>query len=218
VKHSGWNRALSEDGDPAPEAVTIRPDIGSAQFAHVAVGTPLRADGFSHGSRDDVFSVASLAGIVFEGWGKGRVLEGGTLTMLEDGRSVQSVTAEMGSSSGRMMVGHGAGVSDTLIVGTAGADTVKAGVTAEGLGPGRPASRLSCFAASSGFQLRSKLTIGRPGRSLTAVGMGSFGLLSLSFMLVAARMSSPRISIPFLLGGVSASGMTSMEGVTEFLV
>jgi hypothetical protein len=78
---------LREEGDPAPEAVTIRPEIGRAQFAHVAVGTPLRADGFSHGSRDDVFSVGNLAGIVFEGWGKGRlvVVEGGAFTMLEDG-------------------------------------------------------------------------------------------------------------------------------------
>jgi hypothetical protein len=127
---------------------------------------------------------------------------------------VHTVIEGVGSSSGRMMIGHDPAGSDAFIVGTAGADTVKAGVVAEGLGPGLPASGLSCFVASPGLQLRSKLTIGRPGRSLTAVGMGSFGLLSLSFMLVAARMSSPRISIPFLLGGVSASGMTSMEGAT----
>jgi len=46
---------------------------------------------------------------------------------------------------------------------------------------------------SRGFQFCSKLTMGRPGRSLTTVGEGNFGLLSFNRMLVAALISSPRI-------------------------
>lgn len=53
-----------------------------------------------------------------------------------------------------------------------------------------------CFFLHDG----SKLTIGRPGRVLTAVGMGNFGLRSFNFMLVAARMSSGRISRPSFIG------------------
>lgn len=69
MKHSGWNRALSEEEEgPDPEAVTIRPDIGRAQFAHRAVGTPAAEEGLSQGSRgDDVFAIGSAAGIDFEG-------------------------------------------------------------------------------------------------------------------------------------------------------
>jgi hypothetical protein len=43
--------------------------------------------------------------------------------------------------------------------------------------------------SSGAFQLASKLTMGRPGLSLTAVGSGRFGLRSFKRMLVAARMS-----------------------------
>jgi len=59
-----------------------------------------------------------------------------------------------------------------------------------------------------------KLTIGRPGLSVTRLGVGSFGLLSLRLMLVAARMSSPRISLP------SFMGMSSLlfVGLSSFLV
>lgn len=46
----------------------------------------------------------------------------------------------------------------------------------------------------------SKLTIGLPGRSLTAVGVGRFGLRSFRFMVVAALISSLRISSPFFIG------------------
>jgi hypothetical protein len=139
--------------------------------------------------------------------------------VLPDGSSVLTVIAGMKSPSGMLIMGTEiSAISETLIVGTAGADTLIAGSVAVGLGPGRSAPGLSSFVALSGFQPRSKLTIGRPGRSLTAVGSGSFGLLSLSFMLVAARMSSPRISMPFLLGGVATSGMTSTDGGIVFLV
>ena len=95
--------------------------------------------------------------------------------------------------------------SGKLIVGTNGADAVELDVgrtTGSGLsGLLRLATKLegewSCLASLSlGFQSRLKLTIGLPGRSLTAVGVGSFGLLPLNRMLVAARMSSLRISTP----------------------
>lgn len=55
--------------------------------------------------------------------------------------------------------------------------------------------RASDFTSVSfGFQFASKLTIGRLGLSLTIEGVGSLGLRSFIFMLVACRMSSPRSS------------------------
>lgn len=45
-----------------------------------------------------------------------------------------------------------------------------------------------------------KLTIGRPGLSLTIVGWGKLTLRSFRCLLVAARISSPRISSPSLVG------------------
>jgi hypothetical protein len=54
----------------------------------------------------------------------------------------------------------------------------------------------ACF----GFQLASKLTMGRPGLSLTAVGVGSMGLRSFRRMLVACLISSLLISRPSLVG------------------
>ena len=70
----------------------------------------------------------------------------------------------------------------------------------------------SCFNSTSfGFQSASKLTIGRPGLSLTTVGIGNFGLRSFSLMLVAFRMSSPRISTPFLIAIVAPVGLASLS-------
>src|SRR5688500_16656962 len=51
--------------------------------------------------------------------------------------------------------------------------------------PDRDSSDLSSVASSWGFQSLLKLTIGRPGLSLTADGVGSLGLRSFSFMPVA---------------------------------
>lgn len=62
------------------------------------------------------------------------------------------------------------------------------------------------ISASAGFQFASKLTMGRPGLSLTAVGVGSLGLLSFSSMLVALLISSLLISKPSL---VLASGVAT---------
>src|SRR4051812_7626603 len=104
------------------------------------------------------------------------------------------------------MVGTDGVDSETLIEGTETLTWVGAlkfltvGVWA-GVGPGRAGK--SCFllfgrrsngdllrtsglsSASDGFQFLSKLTIGRPGLSLTAVGVGSLGLRSLRRILVA---------------------------------
>ena len=68
--------------------------------------------------------------------------------------------------------------------------------------------------ASLGFQFLSKLTIGRPGLSLTTVGVGSLGLRSFKRMLVACRISSLLISRPSLVsfsgnGGLSEAGSGS---------
>lgn len=60
-----------------------------------------------------------------------------------------------------------------------------------------------------------KDTIGRPGLSDTIVGVGSLGLRFLRLKPVAARSSSPRISLPsfiFTSGSFSASALTSSTG------
>src|SRR3954453_12270926 len=92
--------------------------------------------------------------------------------------------------SGTLMTGIG-GASVTSIEGAetsmAGADTSITGAR-------------SGFGWSLGFQVWSKLTIGRPTRSLTAEGIGSFSLRSPRLLLVAARISSLRISLPSLVG------------------
>ncbi len=109
-----------------------------------------------------------------------------------------------------------AGGSGTLIVGTTGAEAVD--IKSWGFGrsdvgtvlepswiEGPIVDEFSCFGpVSLGLQSLSKLTIGLPGRSLTTVGDGNFGLLSFIRMLVAALISSLRISMPFLILGLSA--------------
>ena len=128
---------------------------------------------------------------------------------------------EMLGTSSKLIVGMDGvsltwmgGVSETLIVGTTGADEVEAGIYGlyEAVGGPVVDSRLegrfelsSLSSTSRGFQPGAKLTIGRPGRSLTTVGLGSLGLLSFNRMLVAARISSLRISIPFLVTNLSSS-------------
>lgn len=71
-------------------------------------------------------------------------------------------------------------------------------------GEDRPLPRRLSVDSSGGVQLASKLTIGRPGLSLTAVGVGILRSL-LRQMRVALRTSSDRISTPFLRGTSLAS-------------
>lgn len=62
--------------------------------------------------------------------------------------------------------------------------------------------------SSAGIHFLSKLTIGLPLLSETAVGVGSFSLLSLSDLVVAFRSSSLRISFPSFMwrSGIFLSG------------
>lgn len=53
--------------------------------------------------------------------------------------------------------------------------------------------------------------MGRPGRSLTTVGVGNFGLRSFSLILVAARISSPRTSTPFFIRVLSEVPLWSLS-------
>ena len=115
------------------------------------------------------------------------------------------------------------GGSGTLIVGIIGAEAVDSG--SEGFIPRRdiarllPPSRLarrrldgSCFESGCrDLQSWSKLTMGLPGRSLTAVGVGNFGLRSFNDLLVAARISSPRISISFVVDDFLPRSFPSIE-------
>lgn len=84
---------------------------------------------------------------------------------------------------------------------------------------------LCCF--SNGFELSTKvpgakLTIGLFGLLETNEGPGNLGLLSPNFMLVAALISSLRISTPSLyLSEVSSAGSLSAssgDGAGELLV
>jgi hypothetical protein len=111
---------------------------------------------------------------------------------------------------GRRMVGIGAGTSFE-------SDRVGMFLLWPSAGPYPGWARISGFtSACFGFQFVSKLTIGRPGLSLTAVGVGSFWLRSFRRMLVACRISSFLISRPFLVG-VSGRG-ASATGTTGFAV
>jgi hypothetical protein len=219
-----------------PEAVTIRPDMGREQVAQAAVGTPARDDELSQGNRDVDFVGERFGGMVLEGRGKGRALF--SIELLESletsivGGAEGTVTEISGvvPASAILILGIG-GVSlfatgttwsssGRLIVGTVGAETVAAGIIGLGwmvflwIGSSRWGE------SSVGCHVFSKLTIGRPGTSLTAVGVGSFGLRSFSRMVVAARISSLRISIPSFDVGASTSGMNSIIGFVgvEFAV
>lgn len=69
--------------------------------------------------------------------------------------------------------------------------------------------------ASLGFQFLSKLTIGRPGLSLTTVGVGSFGLRSFKRMLVACRISSLLISRPSLVSFSGTGGLSEADSGSD---
>src|ERR1700722_10683457 len=210
-----------------PEAVTIRPDMGREQVAQVAVGTPARDDELSQGNRDVDFVGEGFGGNVLEGRGKGRALF--SIELLESletsivGGAEGTVTEISGvvPASVIPILGIG-GVSSSgrLIVGTAGAEAVAAGIIGHGWTAFLWTGSSRQDESSVGCHVISKLTIGRPGTSLTAVGVGSFGLRSFSRMVVAARMSSLRISMPSFNAGASTSGMNSTIGFVgvEFAV
>ena len=220
-----------------PEAVTIRPDMGREQVAQVAVGTPARDDELSQGNRDVDFVGEWFGGNVLEGQGKGRALF--SIELLESletsivGGAEGTVTEISGvvPASAILILGIGgvslfatgttwSSSSGRLIVGTAGAETVAAGIIGHGWTAFLSTASSRRDESSVGCHVFSKLTIGRPGTSLTAVGVGSFGLRSFSRMVVAARMSSLRISMPSFDIGASTSGMNSIIGVVgvEFAV
>ena len=220
-----------------PEAVTIRPEMGREQVAQVAVGTPARDDELSQGNRDLDFTGERLGGNALEGRGKGRALC--SIALLEPletsivGGAEGTITEISGvvPASSILMLGTGgvslfatgttrSSSSGKLIVGTAGAEVVAVGIVGHGwmVFLWKASSRWG--ESSVGCQFFSKLTIGRPGTSLTAVGVGNFGLRSFSRMVVAARMSSLRISMPSFDAGVSTSRMNSIIGFVgvEFAV
>ena len=71
-------------------------------------------------------------------------------------------------------------------------------LTWKAMGDARAGARLSGSGGGlivGGAQSGLKLTMCLPGLSLMPVGMGSFALLSLNLMLVAARSSSDRTSL-----------------------
>jgi len=125
--------------------------------------------------------------------------------MLDEAKSGSSGNIMLGTqgSSGRQMVGTGGielsltEISGMLMDGKGGIGLRDSVSLAKSFGL-TAAEWISSSTTSRG--LLSKLTIGLPGLSLTIVGRGRFGLLSLRCLLVAARMSSPLISMPSLVG------------------
>ena len=121
----------------------MRPEMGREQFAQVAVGTPAREEGFSQGRR--VLDGENLGGEDLDGRGRGRVAGAGEAKVIVRGfgSGTEVVIAELAVSSGRLMVGtddvssqdtHIEGsptscsLSGKLILGTAGAEAVMAGM------------------------------------------------------------------------------------------
>lgn len=89
------------------------------------------------------------------------------------------------------------------------------GLGSAGTGTGLESSGFN--STSFGFQFCLKLTIGRPGLSDTMFGRGSFGLRSFKLILVAFRMSSPRISRPSFIGISSLTTSLIFSGLTGAL-
>jgi len=85
-------------------------------------------------------------------------------------------------------------------------------LTWKAIGDGRAGVRISGPSGAltvGGAQSGLKLTMCLPGLSLMPVGMGSFALLSLNLMLVAARSSSDRTSLSFTCGADDAAALSA---------
>lgn len=133
--------------------------------------------------------------------------------------SFWNVIVGTSGSCGRLMDGMPASSSGRLNVGRLCGEPREGGSST--------APRVMPFGSESGIALLSsfssissavqpdwKLTMGLPGLSLTAVGVGRFELRSFRFILVAARISSALISMPsFILGLDSASTGSSIGWV-----
>jgi hypothetical protein len=118
------------------------------------------------------------------------------------------VVFRLGTSGVRFMVGTTGSVSVCF----SGGGTDLVGFRGRGVRSG--VVDISSFISIT-FQSFLKETIGRPGASETAVGVGSFALRSFRRNPVAARSSSLLISLPsfiFTSGSFSASALTSSAG------
>lgn len=131
--------------------------------------------------------------------------------------------------SGILISGTRGGIGVVLLLGTSGAKLIvgASGAVAactrggwpdlgwlEETGAGSDSVEATSFSSTT-FQSFLKDTIGRPGASETAVGVGSFGLRSLRRNPVAARSSSLLISLPsfiFTSGMFSAFALSLSDG------
>ena len=114
----------------------------------------------------------------------------------------------VGTSGARLMVGTIGAVAAC----SSGGGPDLFGFRGRGVNSGR--ADTSSF-SSMMFQSFLKETIGRPGASETAVGVGSFGLRSFKRNPVAARSSSLLISLPsfiFTSGTFSTSALAGSAG------
>jgi hypothetical protein len=176
------------------------------------VGFPFRLNLPGAGAEPDELLASGVTG------GLGVVLRSGTsgarLTLGPEGTLISGISGglgvvfRLGTSGARLVVGMAGAVSACLSGG--GPDLV--GFRGRGVRSG--AVDISSFISIT-FQSFLKETIGRPGASETAVGVGSFGLRSFKRNPVAARSSSLLISLPsfiFISGSFSASALTSSAG------
>jgi hypothetical protein len=176
------------------------------------VGLPLRLNRPGAGTEPDELLASGVVG------GLGVVLRSGTsgarLILDSEGTLISGIAGglgvvfRLGTPGARLVVGATGSVAACFIGGGVDLDGFK------GCGARSGAEDISSFISIT-FQSFLKETIGRPGASETAVGVGSFGLRSFKRKPVAARSSSLLISLPsfiFTSGTFSTSALTSSAG------
>ena len=147
-------------------------------------------------------------GVVLRSGTSGARLVLGPEGTLVSGTCGLGVMFRLGTSGARLIVGTTGSVAACSSGG--GPDLV----VFKGFGARSGAADISSFISIT-FQFFWKETIGRPGASETAVGVGSFALRSFRRKPVAARSSSLLISLPsfiFTSGTFSTSALTSSAG------
>ena len=114
-----------------PEAVTMRPEMGSEQEEQVSVGA-VEVLPLSHGRRD-ALAEGNVAGVVAVCFGKGRGADLAAGCWLEVSSVAETDMLGVVSDS-TMIPGIAAPSSGTLMVGTTGAERTGSSIEGTGLG------------------------------------------------------------------------------------
>jgi hypothetical protein len=173
------------------------------------VGFPFKLNRPGAGTElDELLATGGLGVVLRSGTSGARVTFGSEGTLISGIAGGLGVMFRLGTSGARLVVGTTG--SDAACSSGGGPDLVEF----KGRGARSGTADISSFISIT-FQSFLKETIGRPGASETAVGVGSFGLRSFRRKPVAARSSSLRISLPsfiFTSGTFSTSALTSSTG------